>query len=220
MPHPLNYIVIPGFENYPHVTYTWVLMAGLLIISFLITRSLQLIPYGGQNLLEGVADMLLGFMDNVMGEEGRPYFFLIATLGLFILLSNLMGIIPGFVSPTANINTNGACALTVFIMTHVVGLKTHGMKYVKHFTGPIPWLAPLMVPIEVIAHLARPLSLTIRLFGNIRGEDLVIIILFFLVPVVVPSFMMLFAIFTSFVQAFIFVVLSMIYITGSLEHAH
>jgi len=101
-----------------------------------------------------------------------------------------------------------------------VGFKTHGLKYGKHFTGPIPWLAWLMVPIEIIGHLARPLSLSIRLFGNIKGEDLVLLILAFLVPYIIPVPMMLLALFTSLIQAFVFVLLTMVYISGALEEPH
>jgi len=96
---------------------------------------------------------------------------LIASLGFFILLSNYLGMIPGFFSPTANINTTAACALIVVVTTHVLGVKFHGAKYVKHFMGPVWWLTPLIMPIELIGHLARVLSLSIRLFGNVFGEE-------------------------------------------------
>jgi F-type H+-transporting ATPase subunit a len=134
---------------------------------------------------------------------------------------NWLGLFPGMYAPTANINTPLACALVVFIVTHAVGIKEHGIKYVKHFLGPVWWLAPLIFIIEIIGHFARVLSLTFRLFGNILGEELVVAILlilagFFLAPL--P--MMILGIFTSFVQAFIFSLLSMMYIAGSLEEAH
>jgi F-type H+-transporting ATPase subunit a len=157
-----------------------------------------------------------------MGEKGRVFFPILATLGLFIFLSNALGLIPGFYSPTASINTTLACALIVFVMTHIIGIKTHGFKYIKQFLGPIWWLAPLMFPIEIISHLSRVLSLTLRLFGNIFGEDLVLGILLllagkFLAPAVVMMFL---ALFTSFIQAFVFVLLSMIYFSTALEEAH
>ncbi|MFQ5894253.1 MAG: F0F1 ATP synthase subunit A [Nitrospinota bacterium] len=220
MEHPLLYIQIPGLQQWPHVTYSWLVMAVLVLASFLITRGLQTIPYGGQNAMEALFELIQGFMDDVMGHEGRRYFPLIFTLAIYIFLSNLLGLVPGAMSPTSNINTNVGCALTVFLTTHYIGAREHGWRYVRHFTGPILWLAPIMVPIEIITHLARPLSLSLRLFGNIRGEDLVLIILAGLVPLVIPSFMIVFAVFTSFVQAFVFVLLSMIYLAGSLEHAH
>jgi len=112
-------------------------------------------------------------------------------------------------------------ALCTFVYTHYLGIKFHGAKYIKHFLGPIPWLAPLFFPIEIIGHCARVLSLTLRLFGNIMGEDLVLAILIFLAgKFLAPLPMMFLAVFTSMVQAFIFTLLSMMYFAGSMEHAH
>ena len=125
-----------------------------------------------------------------MGEHGRAYFPLIASLALFILGCNLIGILPWFQSSTNNLNTTLALALVSFVTTHAVGIKHHGTHYVKHFLGPVPWLIPLMLPIEIIGHLSRILSLSFRLFGNIMGEDLAIIILTILVPYLVPLPMM------------------------------
>ena len=145
---------------------------------------------------------------------------LIATLAIFVLVSNLIGLVPGFFPPTANINTTAACAVIVFISTHIVGLKHHGAGYIKHFCGPIAWLAPVMFFIEVIGHLSRPVSLTLRLFGNMNGHELVLMIFFGLAPFLVPLPMMLMGVLVSFIQAFVFMLLAMIYIQGSLEHAH
>jgi F-type H+-transporting ATPase subunit a len=160
-------------------------------------------------------------MVEITGEEGRSFYPYIGTAFLFILICNLIGLIPGFYSPTANINTTLAMALCTFVFTHYLGIKFHGVKYIKHFLGPIPWLAPLFFPIELIGHCARVLSLTLRLFGNIMGEDLVLIILLFLAgQFLAPLPMMFLAVFTSLVQAFIFTLLSMMYFAGSMEHAH
>lgn len=217
---PLLYINIPGLEHHPNVTYTWVVIVGLGIASLIVKKSLRIVPTTIQSLFEMVIEVVLKFMDDVMGEGGRRYFPLIGTLALFILISNLLGLVPGFMSPTSNINTNAAMAITVFLATHFVGFRAHGLKYVRHFTGPYIMLAPLMMPIELIGHLARPLSLTVRLFGNIRGEDLVLIILAFLVPYFVPMPIMFLAIFTSLIQTFIFILLSMNYLAGALHEAH
>ncbi len=222
------YFSIPGWGSYPHVSYTWLLMASLLVISLVVTRGLQLVPYRGQNLFETVFDGVLGLIEDIMGPQGRRYFPLIATLGLFILISNLMGLIPGAISPTANPNTTAGCAITVFFATHYVGLRTHGWRYVRQFTGPVWWLAPIMFPIEVISHFTRPLSLSVRLFVNIFADETVLLILFFLgvlfkgfyVPMVIPSLMILFAIFVAMVQTFVFILLSMIYLSGALEEEH
>jgi F-type H+-transporting ATPase subunit a len=205
----------------PHVTYTWLLMIVLLILARLAVSTVQLVPSGGQNLFEVIITGVEDFMIGVTGEHGRFVFPLIATLGFFILMSNYMGMIPGFFSPTANLNTTLACAIIVVVFTHVIGIKTHGIKYVKHFMGPVWWLTPLIMPIEIIGHIARLLSLSIRLFGNIFGEELVLGILFFLAGLyLAPLPMMFLGLFTGFIQAFIFCLLSMMYFAGALEHAH
>lgn len=223
--HPFLYLdIIPGFSSYPNVIYSWAVMAFLIVASLLVTRALQTIPYGGQNVFEALFEAFSSFMEGPLGPAGRPYFPLIFTLAIYIFLCNVIGIFPGFMSPTSNLNTNIGCALTVFFATHYVGFKTSGVGYIRHFTGPIVWLAPLMVPIEIISHLARPLSLTLRLFGNITGEELVLAVLMLLclqIFLPVPWAMQMFSIFGSFIQAFVFVLLSMIYIAGSLEgHDH
>jgi F-type H+-transporting ATPase subunit a len=160
-------------------------------------------------------------MVDITGEEGRAFFPFIATLFIYILMCNLIGLVPGFFSPTANINTTLSMALCTFIFTHYLGVKYHGVKYIKHFLGPVPALAPLFLPIELIGHSARVMSLTLRLFGNIMGEDLVLAILLMLAgSFLAPLPMMFLAVFTSVVQAFIFALLSMMYFAGSMEHAH
>lgn len=219
----------PGFftgslaENLvqPWVTYTWVVMALLVGLGALAARSVKMVPEGGQNFFELVITGIEEFMIGITGEEGRFMFPLIASLGFFILCSNYLGVIPGFYSPTANLNTTAACALIVVSMTHVLGVKFHGVKYIKHFTGPVWWLVPLMFPIEIVGHIARLFSLSIRLFGNVFGEELVLAILFFLAGLyLAPVPMMLLGLFTGFIQAFIFCLLAMMYFAGSIEHAH
>ncbi|MGQ9483807.1 MAG: F0F1 ATP synthase subunit A [Desulfosoma sp.] len=205
----------------PHVVYTWVVAAVLLILAKLAVSRLELVPSGGQNFFEMVLTGIEDFMVGITGEEGRFAFPLIATLGFFILLSNYMGMIPGFFAPTANINTTAACALIVVTFTHVIGVRFHGVKYIKHFMGPIWWLTPLIFPIELIGHTARVLSLSIRLFGNIFGEELVLAILFFLAGLyLAPLPIMFLGLFTGFVQAFIFCLLSSMYFAGAIEEAH
>ncbi len=202
------------------IAYTWLIMALLLVVSVLATKGLQSVPSGMQNFMEVVIGGIENMINETMGEKGRPYFPLIATLALFILVSNLIGLIPGFYPPTANLNTTAACAVVVFLSTHVVGIKEHGIHYFHHFTGPIWWLAPLMFFIEIIGHLSRPLSLSLRLFGNMNGHELVLMIFFALAPFLVPLPMMLMGVLVSFIQAFVFMLLAMIYIQGSLEEAH
>jgi F-type H+-transporting ATPase subunit a len=196
-------------------------MLMLLGLGYLASRSVSLVPAGAQNVFELIIGGLEEFMVDITGEEGRAFYPYIATCFLFILTCNLIGLLPGFFSPTANINTPLALALCTFVFTHYLGIKYHGAKYIKHFLGPIPWLAPLFFPIELIGHSARVLSLTLRLFGNIMGEDLVLAILLLLAgKFLAPLPMMFLAVFTSAVQAFIFTLLSMMYFAGSMEHAH
>lgn len=202
------------------IAYTWLIIALLAILSIMATKSIKAVPGGLQNFMEVIIGGIENMIVETMGEHGRPFFPLIATLALFILVSNLIGLIPGFFPPTANINTTAACAVVVFVMTHVVGIKEHGAAYVKHFMGPIIWLAPMMFFIEVIGHLSRVVSLTLRLFGNMNGHELVLMIFFGLAPFLVPIPMMLMGVLVSFIQAFVFMLLAMIYIQGSLEHAH
>ena len=203
-----------------HVTYTWLVMAILIGIAFVVSRSISLVPSGVQNLMEAIITGIGGLIEETMGEEGKAYFPLIVTFALFILVCNLIGLIPGFYPPTADLNTNVALALTVFVLTHVVGFRKHGFAYVKHFMGPIIWLAPLMFVIEVISHLARPLSLSLRLFGNMFGHEIVLMIFLALVPLFLPIPMMLMGVLIAFIQTFVFTLLAMIYIAGALEEAH
>jgi F-type H+-transporting ATPase subunit a len=205
----------------PHVTYTWVIMIALLLLGKMAVRSIKLVPEGGQNFFEVAITGIEDFMIGVTGPHGRFVFPLIATLGFFILMSNYLGMIPGFFAPTASLNTTAACALIVVVFTHVIGVKFHGVKYIKHFMGPVWWLTPLIMPIELIGHIARVLSLSIRLFGNVFGEELVLGILFFLAGLyLAPLPMMFLGLFTGFIQAFIFCLLSMMYFAGALEEAH
>lgn len=202
------------------IAYTWLIIVLLALLSVLATKALSAVPGGLQNFMEVIIGGIENMIVETMGEHGRPFFPLVATLAIFILVSNLIGLVPGFFPPTANINTTAACAVVVFVMTHVVGVKEHGVKYIKHFMGPIIWLAPMMFFIEVIGHFSRVISLTLRLFGNMNGHELVLMIFFGLAPFLVPLPMMMMGVLVSFIQAFVFMLLAMIYIQGSLEHAH
>ncbi|MDX9708772.1 MAG: F0F1 ATP synthase subunit A [Trichloromonas sp.] len=203
-----------------HVTYTWFVMLVLIVLAFLASRAVKMIPGGLQNFMEVVVSGIENLIEETMGPKGKAYFPLLATFALFILVSNLIALIPGFYPPTANLNTNGALALTVFAMTHIIGVKEHGFHYIKHFMGPILALAPLIFIIEIIGHLARPLSLSLRLFGNMYGHEIVLMIFLALVPFLLPVPMMLMGVLVAFIQTFVFTLLAMIYIAGALEEAH
>lgn len=208
------------YGYFGHVTGVWMVMLLLIGVGLLTRRSLSETPGPLQNAVELIVEELERLMDATMGPKGRKYFPLIATLALFILVSNLISLIPGFAPPTANINTNAALALTVFAMTHIIGVREHGLSYLKHFTGPIWWLAPIMLPIELIGHLSRPLSLSLRLFGNMYGHEVVLMIFFALAPIVVPVPMIVLGVLVALIQSFVFTLLSMIYIAGALEETH
>jgi len=171
-----------------------------------------------RNVLELIVEAISDLVEQTMGPRGKEFMLIIGTLGLFILFNNLSGLVPGFLPATDNVNTTFACSLTVFVMTHYYGIREHGLSYVKHFMGPIWWLAPIMIPIEVIGHLSRPLSLGLRLFGNIMGDHLVTGIFFMLIPLFVPLIGMLLGTFVALVQAFVFMLLSMAYFSGAVAH--
>jgi F-type H+-transporting ATPase subunit a len=223
MEHPillLDLFHIPGMEHSPHITYTWLIMIVLIGISYLAMRKATIVPNPVQNVIELVMLGLNNLIKDTMGDKGKPFIPLLVAEAFFIFTANMIGIIPGFHSPTADLNTTAAIAVVVFLLTHIIGVKTHGFKYIKSFMGPIWWLTPLFIPIEIISHFSRPLSLSVRLFGNIRGEDLVLFILLVLVPYLIPLPILLLMILTSVLQTFVFVLLTMLYISGALEEAH
>jgi F-type H+-transporting ATPase subunit a len=202
------------------IVHTWFVMTILIVIALVIKSGMKKIPGKFQNFFELFIGAIEKMVSDNMGEKGKPFFPLIATLAFFILTSNLIGLIPGFYPPTANLNTTLACAIIVFLTTHVVGVRQHGFGYFKHFLGPVWWLAPFMFFVEIIGHLSRPLSLSFRLFGNMNGHELILIIFFTLVPFLVPLPMMLLGVLIAFLQSFVFMLLATIYIQGSLEEAH
>jgi len=206
---------------YPHVIYSWVVMAILIIAGALAAKGVSMIPSKGQNFFEVIISGIEDFMVDITGEEGRWLLPIIATVFIYIFTCNLIGLVPGFFPPTASLNTTASCALTVVIFTHIIGIKYHGAKYIKHFMGPVWWMIPIIFPIELIGHLARILSLSFRLFGNMMGHELVLAILFALAGAFfAPLPIMGLGIFVALVQAFVFFLLSIMYFTGAMEHAH
>lgn len=239
-------VQLPGVPD--HVFYAWVVMALLTVVAVLATRRMQLVPGGLQNFMEVVVELFVRLVDEVIGQHGRPYLPLIATLGLFIVASNLMGLVPGQMAPTSNLNTTAACALIVFFAYHYIGIRKRGLgPYLAHLAGPVPApIKPLMFVVELISHLARPLSLSLRLFGNMVGGHILLAIFFFMMGfdgmlgwalsgslgglvVGAPAAVLLVAftvgfllplkILVSFLQAFIFCMLTMLYIGMALEEA-
>ena len=229
MEHPYLFFVklfeSIGLEHfahaYPHVIYSWVVMIILIVFGALAAKGVRMIPTKGQNLFEVIISGIEDFMVDITGEEGRWLFPIVATVFIYIFSCNLIGLLPGFLPPTANLNTTLSCALTVVIFTHIIGIKYHGVRYIKHFMGPVWWMVPIILPIELIGHLARVLSLSFRLFGNMMGHELVLAILFGLAGLFfAPLPIMALGIFVALVQAFVFFLLSIMYFTGAMEHAH
>jgi F-type H+-transporting ATPase subunit a len=220
--HSFSYLEFlhKSFNIPTHVSYTVLVMIFLAVCAFLATRRVNIFPGKLQNVMEVVIGGIDSLITDTMGHEGRKFFPLIATIGLFILTSNLLGLVPGFEAPTANLNTNASMAIIVFCMTHIMGVKIHGTKYIKQFMGPVWWLTPLMVIIELVSHFVRPLSLTVRLFGNIEGGHIVVAVLFLLAPWFIPLPILGLKIFISIIQTLVFMLLSMMYIAGAMEEAH
>jgi F-type H+-transporting ATPase subunit a len=208
-------------HSYPYIVYSWVVMIILIVLGFLASKGASLVPTKVQNVMEIIVSALEEFTIDITGEEGRWLFPLLGTVFLYIFTCNIIGLIPGFYPPTASLNTTLSCALVVVIFTHVIGIKYHGVKYIKHFLGPVWWMVPLIFPIELIGHLARILSLSFRLMGNMMGHELVAGILFALAGLFfAPLPIMVLGIFVALVQAFVFYLLSVMYFTGAIEHAH
>ena len=159
-------------------------------------------------------------MKDIIGPQAEKYFPLIGSLFVFILFCNLLGIIPGFLPPTSNIYTNAACAIIVFIYYNYQGFKEHGIGYLKQFAGPLIWIAPLMFLIEILSHLFRPFSLSVRLFGNIFGDHTVLSIFSDLIPLIVPVIFLILGLAVALIQAFIFSALSAVYIGLAVSHEH
>ena len=201
----------------------YVLVIGIIfLIARAATRKLQLVPTGAQNVMETFVGGIITMGADTMGEKNaRVYMPLIASLAIVIFVSNMIGVIPGFEAPTSNINFTLSLALIVFVYYNYVGIQKNGfVNYFKHFMGPMPILAPLMFPIEIISHISRIISLSFRLFGSIRGDDMFLMVLLMLVPwlLPLPGFFLLTAF--GFLQEFIFSILTYVYIAGSVMMEH
>lgn len=195
-----------------------VLVAIIIIaIAKMATKSLRAVPNGTQNVLEAYLGGVIAMGKDVIGEElARKYLPLVAAVGLFIFVSNVIGIIPGFESPTSNINITLPLALLVFFYYNYEGIRENGViKYFSHFAGPVKLLAPLMFPIEIVSHISRIISLSFRLFGNIKGDDLFLWVLLMLVPFIAPLPAYLLLTFSALLQTFVFMILIYVYLAGA-----
>ncbi len=222
---------LPLLAQHPHFVsyFMGTILVGIIFVFFAwrarasLRQKTYIIPdqkFSARNLAELLVEHGRLFLRSVIGKEADHYFPLLATLFLFILVSNLLGLIPGFAPPSANINVNLACSIIVFLYYNYRGVKVNGVAYIKHFMGPMLLLAPLMFAIELISHLVRPMSLSIRLFGNINGDHLVLEIFTELTKLLIPCLFISLGLLVSVIQALVFTLLSAIYISLSVAHDH
>jgi F-type H+-transporting ATPase subunit a len=214
-------------EVIPHnVTHAFLASIILIIVALVIRSSIRLVPKGVQNFIEVVTEAMLNLVEENIGHHwGKTLFPLICTIFMFILLCNLMGLVPGFTAATANVNTNAAMAIPVFLATHYYGIRVHGVKYIHHFLGPIRSIValPLMILmfiVEFIGHFARPVTLTVRLFGNMVAKHILLLVLAGLAPWIIPTSILALGLLVSVVQALVFALLSTLYLAGAVEEAH
>ncbi len=194
------------------------LSAGIAIMLVKMAMSnLQLVPKGTQNLMEAYISGVLKMGADVMGEtQARRFLPLVATIGLFVAISNIIGIIPGFEAPTGFLEFALTLALSVFVYYNYIGIKEQGViKYFKHFLGPVWWLYWLMFPIEIVSHFSRLVSLSFRLFGNVKGDDMFLMVILMLAPWILPMIPFALLSFMALLQAFIFMMLTYVYLGGA-----
>jgi F-type H+-transporting ATPase subunit a len=218
--HPDHHHPIPDY-----LVMVLLIVAFLTVLSLIVRSRLSVEnPSRFQIAMEDAVSALVGLLEQWIGPKGRRFLPLIGTFGFFILLGNYMGLVPGLMAPTSNINVTLGCALTTWVYYHLQGVKAQGLwSYLKHFAvppGAPVWMAPIMLIIEVISHLSRVMSLSLRLFGNVFGEELVILILASLVPFFVPLPMMFLGLLTGTLQALIFAILTMVYLGGAVAVEH
>ncbi len=214
----LDFIPVPHF-----VSYAFLASFILISVALMLRGGMALVPRGVQNLVEVLAEAMLDLAEETIGERwGRTFFPFIATLFMFILTCNLMGLIPGFTSPTSNLNMTAAMAVPVFLVYQFFGFKIHGLGYIKHFMGPVLLIAPLMFVVEVLSHLARPLTLSVRLFGNMFAKHMLLLVLgsIAFTKFLIPAGVLGLGVLVGFVQAFVFALLTTLYLAGAVEEAH
>ncbi|HYE88264.1 MAG TPA: F0F1 ATP synthase subunit A [Vicinamibacterales bacterium] len=229
-PSPLvaivNMLLAPLHIHAPdHVVFSALITLIILFLGLAIRKSLSVDNPGKlQIILEDVVSFIVGVLEGNMGPRGRQYLPLLGTLFVFILLGNLMGQVPGLGSPTGNINVPFACAVSLWLYYHWQGIKANGLfGYIKHFAvmpGVPIVMAPLIFVIEIISHMSRVLSLTLRLFGNIFGEHLVVLIIASIIPFIAPLPIQFLGLIVGPLQAFIFLTLGAIYLTAATHVDH
>jgi len=211
-------------ENHSFIFMTHMLLTAVivLVLAKMAMSSLNVVPKGTQNLMEAYLQGVQAMGTDVMGKvEARRYLPLVATLGLFIGVANIIGVIPGFEAPSASLNFTLALALLVFVYYNFEGIRRHGvLQYFKHFMGPVWWLAWLMFPIEIVSHISRIISLSFRLMGNVKGDDMFLMVLLMLTPWLLPMIPFALLAFMALLQAFIFMMLTYVYLAGAVASNH
>jgi F-type H+-transporting ATPase subunit a len=199
-----------------------VLVVGFLLVVFIMVRSSLSVesPGGLQHMFEGINGFVEGQSRDVIGHHSERFTPFLVALGLFILIANLFGVVPGLESPTASPVVPLGCAICAFVYYQVQGFRASGVGYLKHFLGPMWWLSPLMLPLEIISHLARLMSLTIRLYANMFAGDMVTLVFFSLIPIAVPVVFLGLHIGVALLQAYIFVLLTTVYLAGAVATEH
>lgn len=216
--------VIPKVPAY--VSYAFLASGTLIGTSLIVRNKLSLVPSGAQNVMEVFTDFFKSTAESNIGHHyGKTFYPLLGTIFLYIMTCNLFGLIPGFESPTSNINTTASMAVPVFLLYQFYGFKVHGIKYLKHFMGPIQSVAAIpfmmfMFFLELISHLVRPITLSVRLFGNMMAKHLLLIILGLLAPAIVPVVILGLGTLISFIQAYVFMLLTTLYLAGAVEEGH
>lgn len=204
-------------KTFIYITHM-LLSAGIALLLVRVAMSnLQLVPKGTQNVMEAYISGVLQMGTDVMGKEAASrYLPLVATIGLFVGIANLIGVIPGFEAPTAFLEMPLTLALVVFVYYNFEGIRRQGVvKYFKHFMGPVWWLYWLMFPIEIVSHFSRLVSLSFRLFGNVKGDDMFLMVILMLAPWILPMVPFALLTFMAFLQAFIFMMLTYVYLGGA-----
>jgi len=207
----------------PHMQYSYLAMGICIVLAIMATRDMKMIPTGLQNLMEAYVGGLEDFITEQTHDRKKTLiiFPMIGTFFLYIVIANYLGLLPGFMSPTANINVTLGCTAISIIAYHSLGFRFNGIGYIKHFMGPVPAMAPVMFPIEVFSHIGRILSLAIRLFGNMVSKEILLGLLFMLAgPYLAPLPIMFLGVLVCLIQAFIFMMLSIVYSVEAMSHGH
>ncbi len=208
-------------HNHDFIIGSHMVLVGIiiLVLAKLATKSMQLVPNGTQNIMEAYLEGVIAMGRDVIGAElARKYLPLVATLGLLVFFSNFIGIIPGFESPTSAASMTLVLAIIVFVYYNYEGIRVNGViKYFGHFMGPMKILAPLMFPIEIVSHFSRIISLAFRLMGNIRGDDMFLMVILTLAPWIVPIVPFALLTFMAILQAFIFMILTYVYLASAVQ---